>query len=136
MRVARQGEDAQIINYVDNPDDFLFEKAGEGVDAVYASVSFRLTTGAEIEILRANAGGSPLILDGNEFANQIHGGSGNDRLEQVDIGDVVPGHRLLPTMNSATSFAGKSFLASTRIGVPAAMPIGSKSVRGSYCSFG
>ena len=38
--------------------------------------------------------------------------------------------------NSFRSLAGKSFLASTRIGVPAIMPIGSKSVRGSYCSFG
>jgi glucose/arabinose dehydrogenase len=78
--------------YVDNAGDLVLEKAGEGVDTVYASVDFRLAAGAEIESLRANAGSAELILDGNELANSIHGGGGNDLLRGFDGDDILRGN--------------------------------------------
>jgi Ca2+-binding RTX toxin-like protein len=65
---------------VDNGGDVVFDDVGQGVDSVYASTDFTLGAGAEIEFLVANAGGTGLGLGGNEFANNIQGGTGNDSL--------------------------------------------------------
>src|SRR5262249_34966733 len=43
------------IYYVDNPADAVTENAGEGTDTVFASVSYALAAGTEVEVLRANA---------------------------------------------------------------------------------
>jgi Ca2+-binding RTX toxin-like protein len=51
-----------------------------------------MPAGAEIESLRANAGDAELILDGNELANSIHGGGGNDLLRGFDGGDILRGN--------------------------------------------
>jgi len=42
--------------YVDNVGDQVIESVGGGTDTVYASVSYTLGAGQEIEALRANAG--------------------------------------------------------------------------------
>ena len=68
------------IYYVDNGTDVVTENPGEGSDTVYAGVGYTLGTGSEIEFLRANAGATGLTLTGNEFANTIIGGAGNDVL--------------------------------------------------------
>ncbi|MFE1602316.1 beta strand repeat-containing protein [Methylobacterium sp. ID0610] len=65
---------------VDNPADQVIEKAGEGTDTVYSSISYALAAGQEIEALRANAGSTGLSLTGNEFANTLVGGAGADTL--------------------------------------------------------
>ncbi len=61
--------------YVDNANDHLIETTG--TDTVYASVSYALETGVEIEALRA-FGSKGLTLTGNEFANTIVGGAAKD----------------------------------------------------------
>lgn len=81
-----QGNDTY---YVDNPGDVVTEAAGQGTDTVYASVSYTLPSGSEIEYLRANAGANALTLTGNELANTIVGGSGNDTLIGGDGNDVL-----------------------------------------------
>ncbi len=67
--------------FVDNAADVVNEAAGQGTDTVFASVNYSLTAGSEIEFLRANAGATGLSLTGNEFANRLVGGAGNDTLD-------------------------------------------------------
>lgn len=66
--------------YVDSTRDLVQEATGAGRDVVYASVSYTLRAGQEIEVLRADAGGTGLKLTGNEFANTLIGGAGADTL--------------------------------------------------------
>jgi Ca2+-binding RTX toxin-like protein len=67
--------------YVDDAADVISEGTGGGAnDMVYASVDYTLGAGQEIEDLRAAAGATGLRLTGNELANQILGGAGNDTL--------------------------------------------------------
>src|SRR5215813_4439114 len=60
------GNDTYVV---DNAADVVTESAGEGSDTVSAGVSYTLSAGAEIEVLRANAGATGLALTGNELAN-------------------------------------------------------------------
>ena len=83
-----QGDDTF---YVDNVGDVVNETAGQGADTVYAAVNWTLTAGSEVEILRANAGATGLTLTGNELANQIFGGTGNDTLNGGDGSDTLTG---------------------------------------------
>ena len=71
------GNDTYIV---DNPGDIVNEAVGEGTDTVFARVNYALAVGSEIEFLRANAGATGLVLTGNEFANAIIGGAGNDTI--------------------------------------------------------
>jgi VCBS repeat-containing protein len=78
--------------YVDRAADVASENAGEGGrDTVYASVNFTLAAGSAIEYLRANAGSTGLSLGGNDFANNIFGGTGADSLSGVGGNDIVKG---------------------------------------------
>ncbi len=78
--------------YVDNAADTVTENAGEGDDTVFTSVSYRLAAGSEVEHLRANAGSTGLALTGNQLANQIDGGAGNDVLNGGAGDDVLRGN--------------------------------------------
>ncbi|WP_426955242.1 family 16 glycosylhydrolase [Muricoccus radiodurans] len=60
--------------------DLVQEGAGGGTDIVYASTSYTLGAGQEIEFLIANAGSTGLTLTGNQIANQLWGGGGADTL--------------------------------------------------------
>jgi Ca2+-binding RTX toxin-like protein len=77
--------------HIDNALDQTIEGAGGGNDRVYASVSYTLAAGREIEALSTNniAGTAAISFTGNEFANTIignagintlSGGGGNDAL--------------------------------------------------------
>jgi Ca2+-binding RTX toxin-like protein len=74
--------------YVDNAGDLVQEAVGGGSDWVYASASWRVTAGAEIEIVQASGSaaidltGTGLVdrLRGNAGANTLDGGGGNDVL--------------------------------------------------------
>jgi Ca2+-binding RTX toxin-like protein len=81
-----RGDDAY---YVDNPSDVVYEKPGEGGDTVVTTVSYQLFAGSEVEALvlldlggAINGVGSDTdnIIQGNNFANVIVGGRGDDRL--------------------------------------------------------
>jgi Ca2+-binding RTX toxin-like protein len=68
--VGDQGDDAY---FVDNAGDVVTENAGEGIDAVYASIHYRLTENVENLVLQ---GTDDLQGYGNGLANAIFGNSG------------------------------------------------------------
>ncbi|HYI47410.1 MAG TPA: Ig-like domain-containing protein [Allosphingosinicella sp.] len=73
--VGRAGND---WFFVDNAGDYIFEAAGEGSDRVFASVSYTLAAGAEVELMSTDfhAGTAAINLTGNELANTIFGNAG------------------------------------------------------------
>ena len=73
------GNDSYIV---DNAYDGVNEAVGGGNDRVYASVTFILKFGQEIETLTTtdNAGVIPISPFGNEFDNPIAGNNGNNGL--------------------------------------------------------
>jgi len=77
--------------FVDSVADHVTEAVGGGVDRVFASTSYRLAAGSEIEYLSANAAGKNFKLTGNEFVNHINGGDGNDTLDGGGGGDFLHG---------------------------------------------
>jgi Ca2+-binding RTX toxin-like protein len=77
--------------FVDNAGDVLNEAVGQGTDTVYASANYSLSAGQDIEFLRANAGPTGLSLTGNEFANRLVGGTGNDTLDGGAGNDSLAG---------------------------------------------
>ena len=79
------------IYLVDHAGDVATEAAGEGFDTVYASVGYTLPTASEIEFLIANAGPVGVALTGNEFANTIFGGAGDDTIAGAGGADMVFG---------------------------------------------
>ena len=79
--------------YVDNAGDKVLEAVGGGTDNVYSSVSWSMASGQEIEYLRAYGAGATagVTLGGNEFANSLIGGSGNDVLDGGLGNDTLTG---------------------------------------------
>src|SRR5262249_8687759 len=67
--------------YVDDVRDTVTELAGQGTaDAVKTSVSYTLAGGSEVETLRATTADG-VFLRGNELANRVIGGNGDDILD-------------------------------------------------------
>lgn len=66
---------------------------GIGQDVVKASVSYALTAGSEIEVLRTtnDKGKTAINLTGNDFAQTIVGNAGSNVLEGKDGADVLTG---------------------------------------------
>ncbi|MGE0418515.1 MAG: endo alpha-1,4 polygalactosaminidase [Acetobacteraceae bacterium] len=77
--------------YIDNAGDIVVEAAGAGKDSVYASVSYTLMPGVEVEYVKANAGKTGLALTGNEFANRLVGAAGSDTLSGGGGDDILNG---------------------------------------------
>ncbi|HEV2599988.1 peroxidase family protein, partial [Sphingopyxis sp.] len=89
--------------FVDNMGDQVVEGAGEGTgDRVFASGSYRLTAGAQIEVFSTDnhSGTGAINLTGNELANTIYGNDGvnildgdvgNDRLYGLGGNDQLVG---------------------------------------------
>jgi Ca2+-binding RTX toxin-like protein len=83
--------------YVDAPKDVITEKANEGTDIVFSSVTY--TLGKEIEnltltgIAKINGKGNALAnnISGNDAANLIDGGAGNDFISAGDGNDTLIG---------------------------------------------
>jgi pyruvate-formate lyase-activating enzyme len=75
------GGDGADRYFVDDTNDQVFELAGQGSDTVYAMVDFTLASGQAIEKLRAHAGTTGLSLTGNDLANRLYGGNGDDQLK-------------------------------------------------------
>jgi len=77
--------EANDIYFVDSAGDVIIDTGvgtipGRGIDTVYASVSYTLGAGQRLENLIADARSTGLGLTGNEFANSIRGGRGDDTL--------------------------------------------------------
>jgi Ca2+-binding RTX toxin-like protein len=93
------GADAMIggvgndVYYVDNAADAVTEHGGEGADAVYASVSWTLTAGADVESLRTtyDAGINPINLTGNSSGNAVTGNAGNNVINGGNGNDQLTG---------------------------------------------
>ena len=88
--------------FVDNAPDVVTENAGEGTDTVFASVSYTLAAGSEVEFLRGNAGATGLTLTGNELANTVVGNTGNDTLNGGAGNDTLNGGAGADTMAGGT----------------------------------
>ncbi len=88
--VGRSGDD---IYYVDNAGDQVFEAAGQGNDRVFASGSYVLTAGAEVELMSTDfhAGTAAINLTGNELANIILGNDGDNILDGGAGADALVG---------------------------------------------
>lgn len=76
------GNDSYIV---DNAADKVFEAAGGGADKVYASVSYVLAAGQEIETLRTTviAGIDAINLTGNELGQTLMGNAGSYTAERA-----------------------------------------------------
>lgn len=80
--------------FVTDAHDFVYERAGEGTgDRVFASVSFTLNHGAQVEIMSTanNAGTAALTLTGNELAQTVFGNAGANVLDGKGGMDVLVG---------------------------------------------
>jgi serralysin len=73
--------------------DLLVEKAGQGVDIVYASTSFALAAGVEVETLTVvdPLATAAINLTGNEFAQALIGNAGANILDGGGGADAMTG---------------------------------------------
>jgi Ca2+-binding RTX toxin-like protein len=76
VMIGKAGDDVYTVA---DAGDTVVEAPGDGNDTVQASVSYVLTAGAAVETLRGS-GAAGLTLTGNELANTLIGGTGNDTL--------------------------------------------------------
>jgi Ca2+-binding RTX toxin-like protein len=74
--------------FVDNTSDAAFENAGEGNDAVFATVHYGLAADVEILILQ---GGADLQGYGNGQTNTLYGNTGNNLLNGGGGADLMVG---------------------------------------------
>jgi len=79
------------VYYIDNIGDQAIDSVGGGTDRIYASISYILAAGQEIEGLLASSGTIGITLDGNAFDNSIVGGAGNDTLNGGNGNDKLIG---------------------------------------------
>ena len=79
------------IFYVDNAGDLVGENTGGGDDMVFASVSYALATGSEVELLLAATGTAAIDLTGNELDNTIYGNDGANVLDGKGGEDLLVG---------------------------------------------
>jgi Ca2+-binding RTX toxin-like protein len=79
--------------YVDYAYDQVGESGGEGFDQVFASVSYTLTTGADVELLATSNDAYTIALDltGNSSGNIIRGNNGNNVINGGDGDDELTG---------------------------------------------
>ncbi len=80
---------------VDDAADVVSELAGQGaIDRVFASVSYVLAAGVEIEILSTTlqAGTAAINLTGNELNNAVVGNNGANTLDGGAGNDTIYGH--------------------------------------------
>ncbi|MFC1459594.1 hypothetical protein ACETIH_23425 [Microvirga arabica] len=80
--------------YVDNASDRVSENTAQGTDTVYTSVSYALSSSAEVEVLRTTSpsGTSPINLTGSNTANTLHGNAGANRLDGRGGADKLYGY--------------------------------------------
>jgi Ca2+-binding RTX toxin-like protein len=84
-----QGLGGDDTYYVDSADDTVVEASGEGAaDLVATNVSYALSAGSEIELLRTtSSGGTTAInLTGNALAQEITGNAGDNILHDGGVG--------------------------------------------------
>ena len=85
---AMSGGAGNDTYFVDNAGDAVMESAGQGNDAVFASVNYGLTANVETLVLQ---GVADLQGYGNTLVNTIFGNSGNNLLDGGASGDAMSG---------------------------------------------
>ncbi|WP_426954226.1 beta strand repeat-containing protein [Muricoccus radiodurans] len=80
------------VYYVDAASDLIVEASGDGVDTVYASASYTLSSLQDVEVMRVVAGTGGVSLIANGLSNQLYGGSGNDTLNAGAGADILVGN--------------------------------------------
>jgi Ca2+-binding RTX toxin-like protein len=114
--------------YISDADDEVIEAAGKGKDTVYASASYALAAGQEIEVLSLQ-GIASLSGTGNALANTIIGNIGDNVLNGLGGNDTMTGgkgndiyvvdtvgDKLTELANQGTSDWVYSFLADYTLG--------------------
>lgn len=79
-----RGGDGNEIYTVDNVDDFVVERFGEGIDRINTSVSY--SNSGHVELLVVYPGSQGLFLNGSVFRDQITGAN------KISIGDTISGN--------------------------------------------
>ncbi len=115
---------------VDCNNDYVREYTQQGFDRVYASVSYTLGAGQEIEQLSANnlLLQSQIDLGGNEFAQTIYGNAGSNRINGGGGADFLRGNGgadifvfdYQPSINTAAAYIA-DFAADDRIALSRAI---------------
>jgi Ca2+-binding RTX toxin-like protein len=77
------------VYFVDDAGDAVFENSGEGNDAVFSMVNFRLPANVETLVLQGSA---DLQGTGNSQSNMIYGNSGNNLIDGGGSADVLTGN--------------------------------------------
>ena len=85
---AMSGGAGDDTYFVDNAGDAVIESAGQGSDAVFASVNYGLTANVETLVLQ---GGADLQGFGNGLANSLFGNTGNNLLDGGAGADAMTG---------------------------------------------
>jgi parallel beta-helix repeat protein len=85
--IGGSGDDFIMLS---NAGSAAFEAVGGGADSLYVTVSYSLTAGQEIEYVNLYSS-SGLSVAGNEFANWIDGGVGNDTIDGGSGNDYLVG---------------------------------------------
>lgn len=83
-----KGDDTYMVNHAG---DVVTEHEFDGSDTVLASVGYTLDLDSRIEFLAAAPGAAGLALAGNNFANMITGGAGDDVITGRGGADVLEG---------------------------------------------
>ena len=85
---AMSGGAGNDTYFVDNAADAVIENAGQGSDAVFASINYGLTANVETLVLQ---GGADLQGFGNALANSIFGNAGNNLIDGGAGADSMSG---------------------------------------------
>ena len=85
---AMSGGAGNDTYFVDNTADAVVESAGQGNDAVFASVNYGLTANVETLVLQ---GGADLQGFGNGLVNSVFGNSGNNLVDGGGGADAMSG---------------------------------------------
>ena len=100
MLIGGTGDDAMAggigndIYYVDSALDSVTEAANGGRDVVYASVSYALGAGQEVEVLStvSQVAGTAINLTGNGIFNEIYGNDGDNVIDGGGGSDYLRGY--------------------------------------------
>nr|WP_319512889.1 DUF4214 domain-containing protein [uncultured Cohaesibacter sp.] len=89
---SMSGNAGNDIYFVDNIDDIVSELSGEGIDRIYSSISFSLTSdGANVEHLTLT-GSDTIDGIGNDLANTIKGNAANNTFQGLNGNDQIFGN--------------------------------------------
>jgi Ca2+-binding RTX toxin-like protein len=90
LMIGGLGDDTYIVNDLN---DGIMERGGQGSDRVLSSVSYVLRDGADVELLAtsSDAGTSAIYLIGNSSGNEVRGNNGDNSINGGGGADQLTG---------------------------------------------